>query len=140
MNDENKEDNLQIKSKSLTSQAFDLFQKDVPLIQAIIDLDMAPELGKKLYTEFLQLQNKDILVKILGKDKNYQDSLIMLHDYLTTNNLDIKQLCHKVDLEKENNELQAKNRALESDNFNLKEADGYWRREYQSLQRKKYQH
>ena len=101
---------------------------------------MAPELGKKLYTEFLQLQNKDILVKILGKDKNYQDSLIMLHDYLTTNNLDIKQLCHKVDLEKENNELQAKNRALESDNFNLKEADGYWRREYQSLQRKKYQH
>ena len=135
IDDENRKDYTNIKSKSLTSQAFDLFLKGVPLIQVIIDLDLAPELGKKYYTEFLQLQNKDTLVKILDKDKNYQDKLIRLHDYLATNNLDIKQVCNKVDLEKENKKLQAEIKSLELDNFNTKEARNFWETRYRDLKK-----
>ena len=50
---ENTEDGINMKSKSICSQAFDLFQKGVPLIQVIIILDIDPELGKKYQDIYL---------------------------------------------------------------------------------------
>lgn len=55
---ENTEDNLNMKNKSICSQALDLFQKGVPLIQVIIILDIEPEQGKKyqgIYQDLLLL-------------------------------------------------------------------------------------
>ena len=63
-------DNKHIKSKSTTSQALDLFQKGVPLIQVIIDLDIAPELGKKYQEIHLELSKREKIMSLLkdGKD------------------------------------------------------------------------
>ena len=79
------------------------------------------------------LQNKGKLAEILDKDKDYQASLLNLHDYINENNIDIQHGLNIVDLEEQIKNLQRQIKSLEFDNFILKESEGYWKMEYQRL-------
>jgi hypothetical protein len=67
---ENTEDSLNMKNKSICSQALDLFQRGVPLIQVIIILDIEPELGKKYQDIYLSLLKREKIVSMLKDDKD----------------------------------------------------------------------
>jgi hypothetical protein len=62
---------IEIKNKSLCSQVFDCFLNKLPLPQIVRDLDADPEKVNNFHKEFLLLENKDILVSVLDKDKEY---------------------------------------------------------------------
>ena len=66
---ENKLTNEDMKSKSICSRAFDLFQKEIPITQIVIDLDIEPEQVKKFQDSYLDLSNRQKIVSLL-KDKN----------------------------------------------------------------------
>lgn len=53
----------------MCSRALDLLQKWVPLTQAIIILDIEPELGKKYQDNYLGLIKREKIVSILKDDK-----------------------------------------------------------------------
>lgn len=82
------------------------------------------------------LQNQDNLVAILGKNKDYQESILKLNDCLSTHNINIEQAFNKWDSEKKMTELLAENAHLEVTNFNLSESRYYWEREYRKLKKK----
>jgi hypothetical protein len=65
------------------------------------------------------LQNKGKLAGVLDKNK-----------------IDIQHTLNIVDLKEQVKNLQQQNTSLEFDNFILKESEGYWKMEYQSLKRK----
>lgn len=126
----------QIKNKSLCSQAFDCFLKKLPLPQIVRDLDTDPEKVNNFHKEFLLLENKDMLVSIFNKDKKYQDNLLMIADYVSTNTIDIKQLVSKIVLEKRIKDLEQENAQLEDTNCTLDESQKYWQLEYRDLSKK----
>jgi hypothetical protein len=55
---------------------------------------------------------------------------------LDKNKIDIQHTLNIVDLKEQVKNLQQQNTSLEFDNFILKESEGYWKMEYQSLKRK----
>jgi hypothetical protein len=127
---------IQTKNKSLCSQVFDCFLKKLPLPQIVRDLDTDPEKVNNFHNEFLLLENKDMLVSIWDKNKVYRDDLLMIDDYLSTNNIDIKQLVGKIDSEKRIKDLEKQNTLSEVTNFNLNESQKYWQLEYKDLNKK----
>ena len=133
---ESNESDIQIKNKSICSQVFECLLKKIPLPQIVKDLDIEPEKVINFHKEFLLLQNQDNLVAILGKNKDYPESISKLNDYLTTNNSDIKELSSREDLEKRIKDLQGQIASFEVTNFNLKEVEKYWKSEYYRLKRK----
>ncbi len=67
---ENKETNEDMKSKSICSRAFDLFQKEIPITQIVIDLDIEPEQVKKIHDSYLDLLNRQKIVSLLKEGNN----------------------------------------------------------------------
>ena len=124
------------KTSPITTQAFKLFLENKTLVEVAIILEISAQEVLKIYSEFLLLQNNGKLAEILDKDKDYQASLLELHDYLSKNKIDIQHGLNIVDLEEQIKNLQQRNTSLECDNFNLKESEGYWKMEYESLKRK----
>jgi hypothetical protein len=98
MNDENKEGNKNIKSKSTTSQALDLFQKGVHLIQVIIDLDTAPELGKKYQEIHLDLSKREKIVSLLKDGKDLPVKIKIL-EFLQENHLFFTKIKQAMDIQ-----------------------------------------
>lgn len=131
---ERNEPNILIKNKSTCALVFDCLMKKMPLTQIVKDLDIEHEKVKNFHKEFLLLQNKDNLVRIFDKDKDYQDGLLKIHDYLTINNIDIEQVYSKINSEKLN-EIQEENAYLEVTNFNNRESTKYWELEYRNLKK-----
>lgn len=127
---------IQINNKSLCSQVFDCFLKKLPLPQIVRDLDIDPEKVNNFHKEFLQLENKDKLDFVRNKDKDYQDNLLMIVDYLSANNVDIKQLVSKIVLEKRVADLEKEITRFEYTNFSLNESRKYWELEYRDVCKK----
>lgn len=127
---------IQIKNKSLCSQAFDCFLKKISLPRIVRDLDTEPEKINSLHKEFLLLENKDKIVSVLNKDKDYQNNLLMIADYLSTKNINIKQMVSKIVLEKRIYDLEQENAQLKYINCTLDESQKYWQLEYRDLIKK----
>jgi hypothetical protein len=127
---------IQIKNKSICSQVFECLLKKIPLPQIVTDLDIEPEKVINFHKEFLLFQNQDNLVVILGKNKEYGESILKLHDCLTTHNINIEQVFNKLDSEKKMTELTEENAYFEVTNFNLSESRNYWEGEYRKLNEK----
>jgi hypothetical protein len=72
------------------------------------------------------------LVAILS-NKEYRESILKLHDYLTTHNKNIEQAFDKLDSENKMTELLEENAYFEVTNFNLSESRNYWEAEYRKL-------
>ncbi len=81
---ENKETNGDMKSKSICSRAFDLFQKEIPITQIVIDLDIEPEQVKKIHDSYLDLLNRQKIVSLL-KDENSTPLKIEILEFLQEN-------------------------------------------------------
>ncbi len=81
---ENKETNEDMKSKSICSRAFDLFQKEIPITQIVIDLDIEPEQVKKFQDIYLDLSNRQKIVSLL-KDVNSMPLKIEILEFLQEN-------------------------------------------------------
>ncbi len=133
---ESTEPDIQIKNKSICSQVFECLLKKIPLPQIVTDLDIEPEKVTNFHKEFLLLQNQDNLVAILGNNKEYRESILKLHDYLTIHNINIEQAFNKLDSEKKMTELLEENAYFEVTNFNLSESRNYWEAEYRKLYNK----
>ena len=133
---EDKETSIEVKNKSICAQVFDCLLKKIPLTQIVRDLDIEPEKVKNFHKEFLLLQNKDNLVRLLDRDKDYQDELLKLHDYLSINNIYINKVYQKIDTEKKLKELQEQNAHLDVTNFCLEESMKYWNMQYHNLWKK----
>ncbi len=73
-----------MKNKSQCSQALNLLQKGVPLIDVIIILDIDPEQGKKYHDIYLYLTKREKIVSFL-KDGKDEDLKIELIEYLMEN-------------------------------------------------------
>ena len=130
------ESDIQIKNKSMCAQVFECLIKKIPLPQIVKDLDIEPEKVINFHKEFLLLQNQDNLVSILGKNKEYRESILKLHDCLTTHNINIEQAFNKLESEKKMTELLEENAYFEVTNFNLSESRNYWEAEYRKLYKK----
>ena len=124
------------KTLPIATQAFKLFLENKTLVEVAIILEISAKEILQIYSEFLLLQNKGKLAEILDKDKDYQASLLNLHDYINENNIDIQHGLNIVDLEEQIKNLQRQIKSLEFDNFILKESEGYWKMEYQGLEMK----
>jgi hypothetical protein len=133
---ESDEVDVQIKNKSGCSQVFNCFLKKMSLPEIVRDLDIEPVKVNSYFKEFLLLENKDKLVSILDKDNDYQNDLLMIVDYVSTNNIDIKHMASKIILEKRIKDLQREITLLEVTNFDLNESQKYWRLEYNDLSKK----
>ena len=107
------------KTLPITTQAFKLFLENKTLVEVAIILEISAQEALKIYSDFLLLQNKGKLAGVLDKNK-----------------IDIQHTLNIVDLEEQVKNLQQQNASLEFDNFILKESEGYWKMEYQSLKRK----
>ena len=110
--------------------------KENTVPQIVKDLDIEPEKVINFHKEFLLLQNQDKLVSIGGKNKEYRESILKLHDCLNTHNINIEQAFNKLDSEKKLTELLEENAYFEVTNFNLSESRNYWEAEYRNLDKK----
>jgi hypothetical protein len=95
---ENTDDSINMKNKSVCSQALDLFQKGVPLIQVIIILDIEPELGKKYQEIYLGLLKSEKIVSLLKDDKDVLLKIDIL-EFLLKNPLLYRKIKEAIDIQ-----------------------------------------
>ena len=133
---ENKETNEDVKSKSICSRAFDLFQKEIPVTQIVIDLDIEPEQVKKIHDSYLDLLNRQKIVSLL-KDGNNMHLKIEILEFLQENPdllakikeaIDIQILIweKEADLNEANNDLDITNKLIRHADSRLQELNGKW--------------
>jgi hypothetical protein len=133
---ENKETNEDMKSKSICSRAFDLFQKEIPVTQIVIDLDIEPEQVKKIHDSYLDLLNRQKIVSLL-KDKNNMPLKIQILEFLQENPdllakinkaIDIQILIweKEADLNEANNDLDNTNNLIRHAESRLQKLNGKW--------------
>ena len=115
---ENTEDSLNMKNKSICSQALDLFQRGVPLIQVIIILDIEPELGKKYQDIYLGLLNREKIVSMLKDDKDALSKIDIL-EFLLKNPLLYRKIKEAIDIQVVIWELMAERNEAEDDLNNV---------------------
>lgn len=115
---ENTEDSINMKNKSVCSQALDLFQKGVPLIQVIIILDIEPEIGKKYQDIYLGLLNREKIVSILKDDKDALSKIDIL-EFLLKNPLLYTKIKEAIDIQVVIWELMAQRNEIEDDLNNV---------------------
>jgi len=111
---ENTEDSMDMKNKSISSRALDLFQKGVPLIQVIIILDIEPEQGKKYQEIYLGLLKREKIVSILKDDKDVLLKIDIL-EFLLKNPLLYRKIKEAIDIQIVIWELMAEKNEAEDD-------------------------
>ena len=95
---DNKETNEDMKSKSICSRAFDLFQKGIPITQIVIDLDIEPEQVKKIHDSYLDLLNRQKIVSLL-KDGNNTHLKIEILEFLQENPDHLTKIKEAIDIQ-----------------------------------------
>ena len=98
------------KTLPIATKTFELFLENKTFVEKCHHFR---DLGKRnllqIYSEFLLLQNKGRLAEILDKDKDYQASLLNLHDYINENNIDIQHGLNIVDFGRADKEFTTAN-------------------------------
>lgn len=132
---ENKGDSKDIKSKSTCSQALDLLQKGVPLIQVIIILDIESELGKKFQDIYLGLLKREKIVSLLNDEKDILLKIDIL-EFLQENSQLFRKIKETIDIQIVIWELMAQRNEAEDDLNNVNFLYNYTDSRLQKLNKK----
>jgi hypothetical protein len=84
INGEDTDTRIDIKSKSVCAQVFDLLEKGIPLPQVVIKVDINPEEAMRLEDKYLHVSKRDRIIYLL-KDPKDTDLTIEILEFLKAN-------------------------------------------------------
>jgi len=114
------------KSASKHSKGLKLLMEKKSLVEISIILDLEVSETLKIYNDYLILQKMEKVATILFENKNNLDAFISLQNRLVKNDIDVKKVWSKINLEQENFNLKEENNTLKQEMETAEGMTEFW--------------
>ncbi len=118
------------KDMSKHSQGLKLLMEKKSLVEISILLDLETDDALKIFNDFLILQKMEKVVAILIENKNNLDAFISLQSRIARNNIDVRKVWPKPQLEQENFNLKEDNKTLKFEKETAQDITEFWKEQF----------
>ena len=108
------------------------------IVKVAIELDLPKDQVLKIHSDYLMLQNMEMVSRILTENRKNLDSFLCLFDFVDGKNIKMTDFNHAVHLARNINNLKKEKTQLEFDIDMLMESKKYYEMELDDIKNKYY--